>query len=308
LMMERLRMHVGIAIGVAISLLALALALRWSGLEPLRYALLEIDYRYLGLAIMIFLASMVARAFCWRTLLGSSLSLWRVLAALNQGYLLNNVLPWRMGEIGRAILLGRRPGMTVPGVLSSIMVERLYDIILALSLFLGLLPLAIGLPGVLQSATLGSVVLVVALISLLVVLIKPEFVERVLLKLPGGSRIWQPFWLRFGEGLKSLRNPRVVMVVASELDLSWNRILARFESLDTGSGSGLGIFHAHHHPSGSGYTIFSRVHWSVRSGWYFCTFGLRCTQRPGTGSDARAARNGLYYRLGIGRPGFSRGR
>jgi uncharacterized protein (TIRG00374 family) len=120
---------IGLLLGLAVSAVALALVLRWAGWGPLNEALRRVEPGYLLLGVLVFIVSMLARVACWKVLIGRPVGFGRVLAALNEGYLLNNVLPWRMGEFGRAILLGRQPGLSALLVLSSIIVERLYDMI-----------------------------------------------------------------------------------------------------------------------------------------------------------------------------------
>jgi uncharacterized protein (TIRG00374 family) len=144
-----------------------------------------------------------------------------VLAALNQGYLLNNVLPWRMGELGRAVLLGRRTNLTVQGVLSSIVIERLYDVTLALTLLLALLPLAVGVPGVMQSALMGGMVLTLAILGVWIVLRRPEWMEWILQRLPGGLARWGSHWSQFREGLEILRSVPVLVVSLLWMIGSW---------------------------------------------------------------------------------------
>jgi uncharacterized protein (TIRG00374 family) len=215
------RTYVGIFIGVVISGFALTLVFRWAGWDPLKQAIQDADVSRLFLAVLVLLVSMGARAACWRGLLGGNLSIWRVLAALNEGYLLNNVLPWRMGEIGRAILLGRKPGMTVHHVLSTIVVERLYDIFLALTIFLVLLPHAAGLPGTQRSAMIGGAFLILAFAGLWVALRRPRWLHWIIERLPGGYQRWGTHWERFQTGLESMSDIGVVAKSFFWIVISW---------------------------------------------------------------------------------------
>ena len=49
------------------------------------------------------------------------------MAAVFVGYMANNVLPARAGEVYRAHYLGRRAGISRSGVAASIVVERIFD-------------------------------------------------------------------------------------------------------------------------------------------------------------------------------------
>jgi uncharacterized protein (TIRG00374 family) len=215
------RALLGVLLGTALSLALLALTLRWAGWRPLFEALSSVDARYLLLGVAIFLLSMGARAACWRILIGRPVSLWRVLAALNEGYLLNNVLPWRMGELGRALLLGKQPGLSTPGVLSSILVERMYDIVLAVALLVSLLPWAAGASWAPRAALAGAAVVLLGAVILWLLLRRPQVVERILPRLPGGLAGWQSRWLAFRDGLTALERPRSLATSFAWMLASW---------------------------------------------------------------------------------------
>lgn len=85
--------------------------------------------------------ALIGRAKGWQALLQdvSSVSSFFV---VTEGYLFNNLIP-RSGEIVRAIIMGGISGMGVLRVFSTIVVERIFDLILAAAFFLSTLPLAI---------------------------------------------------------------------------------------------------------------------------------------------------------------------
>jgi hypothetical protein len=210
-----------VVVGVTISLVSLALVLRWAGWGPMLEAIRGMDPRLVGLAALVFLASMWARGACWRTLLGSGVPMVRVLAALNEGYLLNNVLPWRLGEAGRAILLGRRPGLSVPQVLSTIVVERLYDLIFGFSILLSLLPLAVNAAWARPAGFFGGAFGLTGLAALWILHRDPPWIEEVLRRLPGGLASWGRLWGSFREGLLVLGSPRRFLVSLIWMATTW---------------------------------------------------------------------------------------
>lgn len=211
----------GISVGVFISAAALALVLRWAGWEPLSEALAGISWPYLGAALAVYLVSMLPRALSWRMLLGGDVRLLRVLAALNEGYLLNNVLPWRLGEFGRAILLGRKAGKAVMAVLSSIFLERLYDIILATALLFSLLPVTSGLPDLSSRVLIGGVILSLGFGGLWITFKRPQWIQLALKRLPGSESFWLGSWGRFRRGLDQARDTRVLLISFSWMVFSW---------------------------------------------------------------------------------------
>jgi uncharacterized protein (TIRG00374 family) len=80
-------------------------------------------------ATLVYLSSFPVRALRWRLILRSqkALSLKELMASVFVGYMVNNVIPARAGEIYRAHFLGRRVGMSRSGVAASIVVERTFD-------------------------------------------------------------------------------------------------------------------------------------------------------------------------------------
>lgn len=203
------------------------LVFRWAGFKALKEALNTIRLPLISLALTTFLLSMFFRVVAWRILLQRSVSIWRVFIVLNQGYLINNILPWRLGEFGRAILLGRKPNLSTQGVLASIFVERLYDIVIALSFFAALIPFAVGLPGISRSVFFAVAVIAIAAFGLILLLRYPHILLRVVDILPGGRDRWGRHFDRFREGLQTIRSPRIVFLSLFFLLISW--ILAGFQ-------------------------------------------------------------------------------
>lgn len=120
----------------------------------------------LVLNVAIYLMSMVVRALCWQTLLQRKVSPGRAVLAMNEGYFLNNILPLRLGELGRAVLLGRRSKLGTFHVLSTIVVERSYDMAIAAGLLLLVLPLVLQMEWARPVALLLLVVILAGLVAL----------------------------------------------------------------------------------------------------------------------------------------------
>lgn len=220
-MLRTRRWLIGLWIGLGVSAVALTWALRWAGWRPFLDALGRVQLGWLALGVVLFLVSMVARGLCWRTLIGRPVGLLRVLAVLNEGYLLNNLLPWRLGEFGRAMLLGRRPGLSTASVLSSIVVERFFDILLAVALMASLLPAVAMAAWAGRATLLGVAVVLVGLAVLLLSLRRPDLIDRLVGLLPGGPGLWLAPWNAFRDGLKVVETPRRLLLAFSWMLVSW---------------------------------------------------------------------------------------
>jgi uncharacterized protein (TIRG00374 family) len=190
-------------------------------------AMKSVNWVLFGVAVLIFLLSMLARGLSWRSLLEDRYSLIRVLAVLNEGYLINNVLPWRLGEVGRAILLAGSGNDSIMRVFSSIMVERIYDIFFALIFIVLMIPEAAGLEGLTQNAAFIGVILTIAFALLFVFVQRPEWMRSIISRLPGPRARLLVLWEQVQGGLVALRDPKIFARSAGWILISW--ILAGVE-------------------------------------------------------------------------------
>jgi len=122
-------------------------------------ALTKANVRYLLLALPIYIVSYMVRSRGWYILLMGEAPYKLVYLTEQAGYLMNNVLPFRLGELGRAALLGRH-GLGFWRVFSTIIVERAFDMIIAAGLLIGSLALIVNVPGAQQvGIVVGLIVL-----------------------------------------------------------------------------------------------------------------------------------------------------
>lgn len=133
-------------IGIIISAAALFLALRQANFGAIAAAFQSARYEYIILSFVLFFTLPLIRGLRWSVLTEGRLTTLDGFWLFNIGFLFNNVLPARLGEIARAILAGRRPEMHFTSALSSIVVERLFDMVSVLVLF-GIVLLGLKLPG-----------------------------------------------------------------------------------------------------------------------------------------------------------------
>lgn len=130
----------GVLVSLAI-LVVLALTIDWGSLV---LAFSRLDLRFLPLHALFYFLSVSARALASRSLLEDRPTFGQSFAAVMQGYLLNNLLPLRLGEVGRAYLLGRRTGTGLFGTLPAILIERAYDLAFAAVLVIVTLPFVLS--------------------------------------------------------------------------------------------------------------------------------------------------------------------
>jgi uncharacterized protein (TIRG00374 family) len=126
-------------------------------------ALLQADLGFLLVGILFSLLWLIIRGFFWRTLLQNKASYRDSFITINEGYLLNNILPFRLGEIARAYLMGRKANLDFWQVIPSILIERALDLAIAAGIFLCTLPFVIGVSWAVQAAIATGIVVVAGL-------------------------------------------------------------------------------------------------------------------------------------------------
>jgi uncharacterized protein (TIRG00374 family) len=146
-----------------ISAVCLAVVFYFADPRRLVEALRLADYRFVVLAIGLMLVWLLVRAIVWRTLLQDQASFKQVFFTINEGYLLNNILPFRLGEVGRAYLLSRKADLGFWQVFSSILIERSLDLALAAGLLLCTLPFVVGATWAREAALAAGVLVLLGL-------------------------------------------------------------------------------------------------------------------------------------------------
>lgn len=145
-----------IIFGLAVSAAALALILKNVSLVNLLAAAASANYWWMLPSLLMLLAATWIRGLRWRALLGNRLSASRSFWISNAGNLLNNVLPLRIGEFGRAYLASRNSPVTAMQSLSTILIERLLDVLSVFGMLLLVFPFVPHNGLLVQAGTLSA--------------------------------------------------------------------------------------------------------------------------------------------------------
>jgi len=210
---------------LGISGVAIWLVLRDIELSQFLDNLSKISWKTYLLATLIYFASFFFRVFCWYILLKRKISFKDVFFVMNAGYLLNNIFPFRLGEVGRAMLLDDPERSSALEVLSSVLVERIFDVFLAAVFVLAMLPRI--LEGAFdQRLILLALTLAVAGLALLYLIAR--FRKRIGTWLTGWGKRSQfvkrwitPKAIQVLEGLSVLNNPGAFLLAFGSLTISW---------------------------------------------------------------------------------------
>lgn len=157
-------------IGIGISVISLYLVARQMQWKEVWDALQGVNAFWIIAGVGVFAVSMVGRAMRWRALLypRTDLRLSALFDVMNMGYLLSNIFPARLGDVARAYLLSQVENVEAGRVLSSVIVERITDVLTVLLFLMILLPF-VPLPGWLikgsMAAAFAAILLAVVLIA-----------------------------------------------------------------------------------------------------------------------------------------------
>ncbi len=186
--------------GALISILLIAGILYFVDLSRVAEAVRSADYRFLALSLVLSFGWLFVRAVVWRTLLRDRPSYRDTLLSLGEGYLLNNFLPFRLGELGRAFTLSRRSGMTFSEILPTIVIERATDLFFSAVIFLSAIPFVVGIGTTGRIAVYVGAVILLGIIGLYVL---ARNQQRALALFHRWSARWPALQQRGGGLLKS---------------------------------------------------------------------------------------------------------
>jgi uncharacterized protein (TIRG00374 family) len=231
-------------LGIAVSVVAVAVLLNSVDLGRTLEVLGTASPAWIAVMLVTTTLDVGARAARWRWLLApiARIPYRRVVGYTFIGYLANNVLPARLGELVRSHVLGEREGISRPTVLGTVVVERVSDtalVVLIASLALGVL--SVG--GVLTGAVRLGAVFVVVLIVGLAVLVAAH-------RLPGAERVGRLIerWPRLVELGRRLRDGLAIagrpVTIAGAVAIgivAWAASIATFAAAGQAVGIGLNL-------------------------------------------------------------------
>lgn len=223
-------------VGLIVSGVALALTLRGIDLRQIADALAQAEYVYFIPAAVGFLVYMVGRSVRWRLLLGPDVSLARCFWVTNIGYLVSNVLPFRLGDPARAVVIGRNGTVSTAAALSTVVVERVLDMLMVVLLLAGVAPFISGVGDALIAGWIAAGMAMAALAILFFLAFRPDWgkwmVRQVLGRAP---RLDVERWARpldgLFEGLAPLRSGRRGLALLAWSAATWACVVVFYWTL-----------------------------------------------------------------------------
>jgi uncharacterized protein (TIRG00374 family) len=169
-------------VGILISAGFLFFAFRGQDYGRIREALRSFEYWYILPALALYLLGVWARAYRWSVLLRplTRVTSREIVPITAVGFMANNVLPLRTGEVVRSYVLSKRFGVTKTAALATIAVERLFDGLTMLGFMLAATTV-VSFTSELRHLTLVAFVLfAVALIGLFVLTLGGNLRDRIM--------------------------------------------------------------------------------------------------------------------------------
>jgi uncharacterized protein (TIRG00374 family) len=218
-------------IGLGVSVVLLAMFFLTLDLGRLYDALAGANYLYVAPAVGLYMVSVLFRTLRWQRLLRHmrAIKVARLFPVVVVGYMANNLLPVRLGELVRSYYVGERERISKTSALVTIFIERLLDA-LTLLLFIAAIALFVPLAGLAEAfaerygvswpllVTALSLPFVVAFGSLLLMAFAPAKARTLAMALvkPLPDRLGVQLGHMvdtFLEGLHSLRSPWSILAL-----------------------------------------------------------------------------------------------
>jgi hypothetical protein len=211
--------------GAVISLALLGVILHFVNLGAVWTALRKADYHLLLLALAGSITWFMVRGIVWRTLLQNRPSYRVTFFCLSEGYLMNNFLPFRLGEVGRAFLLSRKTDLRFMEILPTIVIERVLDLMFSAGILVLSVPFVLGVSGAERIGYIVGSVMLVGLLGLFILARNRVWAGKVFqelsLRWPNLHKIGGSILDSFFEGLVVLTDFRLFAKFLFWMTFNW---------------------------------------------------------------------------------------
>jgi len=218
--------------GAIISIIIIAVILSVVDLRAMVEAIRHANYFLLSISIVLGFVWIAVRAQVWRTLLRDKPSYSDTFWTIGEGYLLNNFLPFRLGEIGRAFLLSRKTGMQFMEVLPTIVIERAMDLGYTAVIFLAAIPFVVGSQGAERIGVIVGVIVLIGFIFLYILARSNQWALDLFHKLsarwPALQRLGGNFLEAFFAGLGVLTDGWLFIRFLFWMTLNWGLAIVSY--------------------------------------------------------------------------------
>ncbi|HVZ23113.1 MAG TPA: lysylphosphatidylglycerol synthase transmembrane domain-containing protein [Vicinamibacterales bacterium] len=213
--------------GVVVSAVCLVVAFRHVELSSFTAALRTADYRWLLWYPVLCVALNLVRGEVWRLLLKRKCGLAPAFWAYTVGFLFNNILPLRVGEAARIVVLARHERLPIAEVAATAILERLLDLAAVLLVLVCTLPV-VGLgEGALSYGAMLALVVIVGVVGAIYAASRwRDQLEKPIGRLSalGGPAVNESVirrWREAVDGVSRLLKPRIGVPAALGILFVW---------------------------------------------------------------------------------------
>lgn len=123
--------------GIAISFIFVYFAFRDINFEEFIESIKEGEYIWLFPALAAMISSFWLRGYRWKCILVpvKKVSIHSAFSATMIGYMANNILPFRIGDLIRLVAIWKGAGVSRAAALGSVVIERIFDLFMILAIF-----------------------------------------------------------------------------------------------------------------------------------------------------------------------------
>lgn len=232
--------------GLLISLFLLYFSLKDIHFEDIYRTLKYADYRLVLMPVVfIFLAAFFS-SYKWSKITGGNVRIKNAFVSLIIGLFINNVLPARIGEVVRAYVLSKKERQSFPFILSTVLVDRLFDLIGLLIITFAFFPKQ-KMPQQISQAIYILIVLLTVCIIMFVLFSNKRMAEIVADKL---YKIKRPFFAKIAkklfeiqENLSRIRSPLTLVYYIAIAFVQWLCMSAALYFVSLIIGLSINFFH-----------------------------------------------------------------
>jgi uncharacterized protein (TIRG00374 family) len=200
-----------LAIGALISAICLYFAFKGISFRDVGLALSQAKIKWLFAALAIYACGFIFRAIRWRVLMApiKGTTAQSLIGPMIIGFFANNVLPFRMGEVARAIVTGHKFKISKTTALGTIVIERICDTLTFLSMFLTV-ALFFPFPNEIKKGAYALGGTCIGLIAVLILVSKNQHLaHRIIDQMPVSPTLKkkiQHLILNFAHGISGMTN------------------------------------------------------------------------------------------------------
>ncbi len=221
-------------LGIIISIICLAAIFYFIQPQEIIDALKAANYGYLVLSGMGIIAFLMIRAVRWRFMLNNDAPWLTIFHIQNIGYLISTILPFRLGDVARAVLIGSVPPITISRGISTMVVERVLDMLFIVTLLPFTLASISYIPDWMRLGARASGILAIAAIVILIIAanqraVAARIVTRILDFVPFmNSEAWAARTDSFLAGLDSLTHLKDGVLLLLLTIVTWIPIILAY--------------------------------------------------------------------------------